>query len=398
MKVLLLNDYATPTGGAEIQMRGLRSELRKRGHDARLFASTAGRAKDDGQADYDCFGTSSRGRTLLQAANVAAAARLRDVVTTFKPDVVHVMMFLTQLSPLVLPVLRRVPSIYHVVWHRPICPTGTKMLPDGSICRQPWGTACYRNSCLSLQEWGPLMLQQALWQRWKGVFDLFLANSEVMKRALDENGFGPVDVLWSGTPVVDPRGPLQEPPTVAFVGRLVREKGVDILIRAFARVAAQMPAARLVIVGDGPERSTAEQLIASLGLQSQVRLCGALSRADAEIAVRDAWIQVAPGRWVEPLGHVALEAQMRGTAMVASRLGGFCETIEDGITGCLIPAADEVACAATILDLLGDRERAEAMGRAGRARALALFGEPAMVDRLIGVYDRVIQARLGNPR
>src|SRR5687768_3870592 len=99
MKILLLNDYATDAGGAEIQMQGLRSDLRTRGHDARLFASVAGRAAHPSSADwspdFECFGTTSRLRTLLQTANPYASRRLRAVLDEFQPDLVHIMMFLT---------------------------------------------------------------------------------------------------------------------------------------------------------------------------------------------------------------------------------------------------------------------------------------------------------------
>ena len=127
-------------GGAEIATLSLRDELRKRGHDARLFSSSARAGEGFSHADYECFGTTSLFRTLLQTANPWAYRRLANVLARFKPDVIHVTMFLTQLSPLILPLLRKVPSLYHVVWYRPICPIGTKLLSDGSACNVPLGT------------------------------------------------------------------------------------------------------------------------------------------------------------------------------------------------------------------------------------------------------------------
>jgi hypothetical protein len=103
VKILLVNDYAVRQGGAEVLLLRLRDALRERGHDVRLFASNA---KEDGNctpADYTCRGTTSRFRTLLQVANPWAAIGLRNVLRSFQPDVVHVKIFLTQLSPLILP-------------------------------------------------------------------------------------------------------------------------------------------------------------------------------------------------------------------------------------------------------------------------------------------------------
>jgi Glycosyltransferase Family 4 len=172
VKILLVNDYAVPQGGAEILILNLREALRARGHDARLFASNAGENSSGNLADYTCPGTTSRLRTLLQSANPCAATELPRVLAGFRPDVVHVQMFLTQLSPLILPLLRSVPSLYHVVWYRPICPLGTKLLPDRSSCYSPPGAVCYRTGCLPVLDWVPLMFQMKLSRRWRPVFDL----------------------------------------------------------------------------------------------------------------------------------------------------------------------------------------------------------------------------------
>src|SRR5207249_3095669 len=164
----------------------------------RLFASSAGGNGVPSLADYTCFGTASKFRTLLQSANPWAFVALRRVLAEFQPDVVHVKMFLTQLSPLILPLLKRVPSICHVVWYRPICPLGTKVLPDGSSCYSPPGAVCYRSGCLPLRDWIPLMLQMKLWRQWRGVFDVIVANSQATKRRLVREGIEPVQVIYNG--------------------------------------------------------------------------------------------------------------------------------------------------------------------------------------------------------
>lgn len=394
MKILLVNDYATPTGGAEILMLALRDGLRQRGHDARLFASSARPRQSEMLADYECFGTTSRYRTLLQAANPWAFWRFREVLAEFQPDVVHVMMFLTQLSPLILPLLREVPSLYHVQWYRPVCPVGTKMLPDGTACQVPAGTVCYRNRCLPLRDWVPLMFQMKLWRRWRKAFNVIVANSEAVRRRLIDEGLAPVEVVFNGVPITSPRPPLSSSPAVAFAGRLVREKGVDVLLRAFARVVAEIPTARLLLAGDGPERKRLTKLTAELGLSATVSMLGHLSREQLERARAGAWVQCVPSRWAEPFGMVAAEAMMRGTAVVASRCGGLTEIVQDGRTGILVPPGDAEALAEALLRLLGNRELAEQMGRAGREVALARFSEGAFVDRLEQLHQELYQKSL----
>jgi len=242
-------------GGAEVLSFALRDELRKRGHDARLMTTIAGEleAKDcekEHEADYRCLGTTSRYRTLLQTANVWAYRALQQVLREFRPDVVHVRMFLTQLSPLILPLLRSVPSVYHVVWYRAICPVGTKLLPNGQACRESPGTPCYQNGCLPLRDWLPLMIQMSLWRRWRGVFVRIIANSEATKAALMAEGIEPVQVILNGVPEQGGRkASWAKDPTVAYAGRLTKEKGVDILIRAFGLVRKKVPNAKLMIAG-----------------------------------------------------------------------------------------------------------------------------------------------------
>jgi glycosyltransferase involved in cell wall biosynthesis len=387
MRVLLVNDYAEPVGGAEVQMLALRETLRQQGHDVRLFASSAAAGGGAPLADDYCFGTVSSFRTALQTVNLSAAWRLRQLLRDFRPDVVHVKIFLTQLSPTILPLLADVPSLYHVAWYRAICPLGTKTLPDGSPCHERWGTACYRRGCVPARDWPLLMLQMRLWWRWRSAFNVIVANSEAVRRALIAEGIDVSHVIHHGVPARPPRPPLRDPPTIAFAGRLVREKGVDVLLHALARIATELPSVRLLIAGDGPERSRLAQLAGDLGLTDAVAMAGHLPRGEVERWFDSAWVQAVPSRWAEPFGIVATEALMRGTAVVATDPGGMAEIVEHGHTGYLVPRGDVDALAAALLALLRDREHAERMGHAAREAAIRSFCEPRSASKFIELYE-----------
>lgn len=390
MKVLLINDYATPTGGAELLMFTLRDELRRRGHDARLFASSAQVGSHPRWADYECLGTTSRFRALLQSYNPWASQRLRQVLQDFQPDVVHVKIFLTQLSPSVLSLLQTVPSLYYVAWYRPICPKGSKTLPNGSPCRDRYGTACYRHGCLPLQDWLPLMLQMRQWRQSQHCFSQIVANSQAVRQCLEAEGIATDGVIGCGIPERPVRPPLTSPPTVVFAGRLVGEKGVDVLIEAFAQLRAHSPDARLIVAGDGPERDRLKTQVNDLGLSDAITLPGHLPRAELEQRFNQAWVQVVPSRWAEPFGMVAAEAMMRGTAVVASASGGLLEVVQNNYTGLLVPPENVDALARALLTLLSDRALAERMGRAGRVVARAQFSETVFVDRFIHRYETLL--------
>ncbi|WNZ24409.1 glycosyltransferase family 4 protein [Leptolyngbya sp. NK1-12] len=388
MRILLLHDYGTATGGAELQMLSLRRGLRERGHEVRLLTSRAQMvANSPLLADYDCFGTTGKLQVLSQTINPSAYWVLRQALEEFQPDVVHVRMFMWQLSPLILPLLKTIPCLYQTAVYKAICPLGTKVLPDGQACSFTAGPACLQMGCLTPQSWLPLMLQRHLWQRWKSVFDLVVALSYGMKAKLEAEGIQPIEVVHNGVPERSIRPALSDPPTVVFAGRLVPEKGVEVLLRAFAQ--AHVPQAQLLIAGQGSEAAALQTLAAELGIADCVTWLGHLPVAEMERRFETAWVQVVPSLWEEPFGNVSTEAMMRGTAVIASAVGGQPEIVDAGVTGFLVPPGDIAALSNALRQLLLNRDLAEQMGQAGRQRALTHFSETQRTERFIEIYQRL---------
>jgi glycogen synthase len=120
MRILLVNDHGTRVGGAEVIVFSLRDALRARGHEVRVFSSSAREHGDPIEADATGFGTTSRWRTLVQSVNPRAARSFRDEIARFRPDVVHVHLYQTQLSPLILGELGGgldgVPAVCYAQW------------------------------------------------------------------------------------------------------------------------------------------------------------------------------------------------------------------------------------------------------------------------------------------
>ncbi len=389
MKVLLLNDMGGSVGGAELKTFNLRERLRARGHDARLLASSVPDGAKKSLADYTCFGTTSRLRAVLRTVNPSAFFLLRKVLTDFRPDFLHVNMFLTELSPFILPLLRHYPTLYHADWYETICPTGVKLLPDGAACTVSAGLACGRNGCVSAMAWPPVMLQLRLWRQWRGAFDLVVATSEAVRQKLVNSGVEPVTVIWNGVPECAPRPSLFAAPTVAFAGRMVREKGIDVLLRAFHTVASKLPDARLILAGNGPELEALKRLAQELGLSGQVDWLGHVPRESLDQHLGGAWVVSVPSRWDEPFGLIAAEAMMRGTAVVASASGGLAEIVVDGRTGFLVTPGDVPPLAQALLRILENRSLAEEMGKAGRDRALTHFSLDVFANRFVDVYEKL---------
>jgi glycosyltransferase involved in cell wall biosynthesis len=295
-------------------------------------------------------------------------------------------MFLSQISPLILPLRRDIPAIYHAVWYRAACPKGTKLLPNGESCQNTPGLSCLRERCWPPWDWTALMAQMWMFERWRGAFDAVVANSRSVQGRLREVGISS-DVIWNGVPERGIRGDLSAEPVAGFAGRLVKEKGVDLLLRAFA----QVPQGRLIVAGDGPERASLVNLATALGLEKRVSFLGQLSQSELERHFNSIWVQVIPSLWAEPFGFVAAEAMMRGSAVIASSSGGLGDVVQHNCTGLLVPSGELEPLQQSLTLLFEDRSLAERMGDAGREFAKVHLHETVMVDRFVQLYTRLIE-------
>jgi glycosyltransferase involved in cell wall biosynthesis len=184
-----------------------------------------------------------------------------------------------------------------------------------------------------------------------------------------------VELITNGIDVTRFDGTPKKPEAHCVVGaatRFVPGKGLDVLLRAFAKLAQQTPAASLRIAGDGPQRPQIGALVEELGLRDRVELAGVVD--DMPAFWRGVDLAVMPSTARESFGMVALEAMASARPVVATRNGGAEEVVEDGATGALIPRGDAGALAEAMHAYAIDAERRRAHGAAGRARCKALFG------------------------
>jgi glycosyltransferase involved in cell wall biosynthesis/acetyl esterase/lipase len=168
-------------------------------------------------------------------------------------------------------------------------------------------------------------------------------------------------------------------PLVVCVARLVGEKDIPTLLEAFRLVRAEIPAARLEIIGNGPGATTAAP---------NVRFSPGMD--DIRPYLRRAWVFALSSR-SEASPNVILEAMASGLPVVAPRVGGIPELVEDKRTGLLVPPDDPKALSRALTTVLSDGELQQAMGKAGRERALAGFGVTRMVHETETVLREVAQ-------
>jgi glycosyltransferase involved in cell wall biosynthesis len=220
---------------------------------------------------------------------------------------------------------------------------------------------------------------------------LFLPVSDALRRMALEQGF-PAERMRTHYLGVDldrfTGGGAREPGLVLHVGRLVEKKGTAVLIDAVARLRE----ARLVVIGDGPERGRLEGQAAGLG--ERVRFLGALAPPEVASWMRSAAVLAAPSVTArdgdaEGLPTVIIEAAASALPTVGTLHSGIPEAVVDGETGFLVPERDVEALAARLDTLLGSNDLRQRMGGAARRLAGEKFDLRIQTARLEAIYDEV---------
>jgi glycosyltransferase involved in cell wall biosynthesis len=181
--------------------------------------------------------------------------------------------------------------------------------------------------------------------------------------------------------------PSPVPGRVLMLGRLARQKRPELALCALARVRQRVPEAHLLLAGGGPLRPEVERLVGELGLGDAVQFLG--DRRDVPELLREASCLLLASDW-EACPYSVLEAMAAGVPVVATAVGGVPELVRNGETGLLAAAGDEAALARALEAVLGNAERASALGAAGRADAGARFAKARMVGELAALYESLV--------
>jgi glycosyltransferase involved in cell wall biosynthesis len=202
-----------------------------------------------------------------------------------------------------------------------------------------------------------------------------------------------VDESWFRPPANPGSGPHQQP-VILCVGSLGKTKGTRVLLDAFARVHAAVPAARLRLIGhlrndrDIDEPTYQDYVSRQLGpgVAARVEFAGRLPHRQLLHEYQACAVATVPSVLFDNHPNTCLEAMACGRPVVGSDSGGIPEMVHDGVTGRIVPAGDSAALAAALVELLLDRPRAEQMGLAGRRRVEERYARPVIVQRQIKAY------------
>ena len=378
MKILLVpSSYSPAVGGVEALTANLANTLQRSGHQVEVWTyQVEGRPAvesiDDVTVRRFPFRLPSRAGLRISIAREMAGTllSLRHAAKDFLPDIIHVQCFSGNgVYATALAMATRRPLIVTL--------QGETIMDDHKI---------YDRSAL---------LRLALRGAARTAFATTACSSFTLDHAVNQIGVRPrrSEVIYNGVDLAVEEEPvsLPERPYFASLGRVVHNKGFDLLLDAFHRFASEELATDLVIGGTGPALDSLEQACKQKGIAERVHFVGSLRPGQVATLLRSSRALVVPSR-VEPFGIVVLEGWRAAVPVVATSCGGPPEFVDEGVTGYLVDPTDTAELASTLRRLSEDSDLRAAIGSAGKAR-LAKFSWESISSQYEALYSSAVKSQ-----
>ena len=409
MRILLINNYLYPRGGAEHSFLRIAELLESHGHEVIYFAC---RHPKNIPSPYDRFFPTYYDLPELKSFpaklrgladmlyNFSAAENLSRLLQQVKPDVAHLNNIYHHLSPSILPVLagHNVPIVMHLRDVKLVCPA-MRMFREGNFCdlcqrHRFWPILRYRCNSGSLLGSIGLALESLLQDIlgfYRRYVDLYISPSSFLRKQIVGRGFEASRVAILPN-FVNPSPTISQsladlPDRYLFcASRLEPDKGMFVLLEA-ARLLPEIP---LLIAGDGPARSRMETVIKHHRLEN-VRLLGWQDQQHLAELFQRATASIVPSLLPENCPNVILESTVRSCPVIANDVGGIAELIDDGINGWLIPPGQPEHLAQAMGEAFANPQLSLRLGTAARQRVAERHSPTAFYDSLMDIYARALE-------
>ena len=380
--VMILTPRYFVAGGVEVHAIELAEALRQ----ARVAVTLAvGAGPEDGETPPYVRVVDG---LFPHAVSTGAFSSIVRLIEEVRPDIVHTHGIFDQSA---LSALQAHAPVVQSVHNYFTCSSaGLRYFAPGHECHRPHGPPCLANALF--RNCGHRRIPRASLRDYRGTSEMIrglraadavIAYSAYVAEDLRTNGI--IGATATRPFVHDRVGSVKravDDRRVLFAGRVVPYKGLDVLIRAMARVDAT-----LEVHGDGWGMKRCHTLVRRLAIEERVTFFGWSSVADLDEAYRRCAVVAVPSLWPEPFGLVGLEAMMNARPVVASRTGGIQEWLVHGETGYLVKPGDPGSLSEALERLLADPGLSWQMGRMGRKAALERFTVEQHLSDLAAVYE-----------
>jgi glycosyltransferase involved in cell wall biosynthesis len=398
VKILYAFNYYQQHGG-ENQWYSSEPELfQSRGHEVSIYS------RDNNELKR--FSTLQKAALFWQTSwSEETYQAVRKLIRSNRPDIVHVYNTLVLISPSIFHACRdeRVQVVQTLYNYRPVCPAGT-LLRDHHICEQCiehslWRSvlyACYRDSRIQSAALALSLHRHRKVGTWRECVSAFIVPTPFMKAKLAQGGL-PAEKI-----IVKPNWHSPDPGArigvgenaVLYVGRLISEKGVDVLLRTW-KAASPGTVPELRIIGDGPLRDEVAAFVTA-NPKANTQYLGRRSHDEVIDEMKRAGALVIPSLWYEAFPHTILEASACGVPIIASRIGTLPDVIDDKVTGLLFNPDDSADLVDKIRALFSNSDSnalRERLARAAREKFLREYTADRAYELLLEVYAQAITKR-----
>ena len=383
-RILVLHNLYQQAGGEDVQMRAEVELLRQAGHTVRLEL-----------VDNDSIsGLRAKLETFLTAPyNPVRYDYIVELIREFRPDVVHIHNFFPLFTPAVHEGARAagVAVVQTLQNYRLFC-AGAFFLREGRVCEKClhgdryWGVVhrCYRNSLPGSVAVVRMQNRAFSHHTWEGV-DRFIALTEFARAKCVEAGLSADRIaVKPNTLPLDWQAPgeISDTPNRAlYVGRLSREKRVDVLLDAWR----QLPDIPLTVVGSGPEEAALKA-----SAPAGVRFMGALQPQGVRAHMQEAACLIMPSRWYEGLPLTAIEAFSLGLPVICSRIGSLAEIVEHEGNGWHFETNNATELAVRVRNCFSHPDLLVKAGHEARASFHRHYSGARNLEMLTGIYQQAI--------
>ena len=404
MKILFVNKFLYPRGGAESYMLGLGEYLSKIGHEVQYFGmsdekNTVGNKAGAYTPNMD-FHKKSSERFLYPFRIIysfEARRKIGKALDDMKPDVVHLNNINFQLTPSIIDEIkkRNIPLVWTLHDYQLICPAHLLYNSDKNcVCEKCVGKSkisCIKNKCIHSSRIKSILgAAESFFYKIKGTYkkvDLFIAPSKFLysklvadNRKMFENRTVVLHnyvAKHTASENIKSKFPF---PYVAFAGRLSQEKGTRIL----KETARLLPNVQFVVMGGGEEENMLKE-------EKNIHLTGFVTGQMLVDNVAGARAVAVPSVCFENCPMTILEAQMLSVPAVTMNMGGMAELVEDGKTGVLAESVNSRAFAAAVENILSDDKRLEQMKENCKKEAENFLTVDKYCERILLYYKKVIE-------